>query len=139
MNSKLLICRFNTPWREANKLHLLTIYILYINHYICYKSILTSPTAVCQAIWEVHQGTQSRWESLYNWLLAVMVTSGKKSLINGIAETCTICTMNNPKTSLPKGPQIRPIETRELYPDQNLKIGFPACRDYWEISGSPWS
>lgn len=68
-----------------------------------------------------------------------MVISGKKSLINGIAETCTMCTMNNPKTSLPKGPQIRPIETRELYPDQNLKIGFPAYWDYWEISGSPWS
>ena len=49
--------------------------------------------------------THYRREVLYNRLVEVMVTSGMKSIISQIVETCPICTMNNSNTRPPKGPR----------------------------------
>ena len=55
-----------------------------------------------------------------------MVTSGTRSIISQIVETCPICTMNNPNTRPLRGPQIRPVQTRGTYPGEDWQADFTA-------------
>ena len=75
-----------------------------------------------QAIREAHQRTQYGREVVYNLLAEVMVTPGMKSIISQIVETFPICTMNNPSTRPPRGPQVRSIQTRGTYPEEDWQI-----------------
>ena len=47
-----------------------------------------------------------------------------KSIISQRVETWFLCTMNNSNTRLPRGPQIKPIETRGTYPGEDWKTDF---------------
>ena len=76
-------------------------------------------SATCQAIRETHQGTHYGRQALYNWLVEVMVTPGMKSIISQIAEICLTCAMNNLKTGLLRGLQIRSIQTRGTHPGED--------------------
>ena len=53
-----------------------------------------------------------------------MVTSGMRSIISQIGETCPIHTMTNPNTRPLRGPQIRPVQTRGTNPGEDWKDDF---------------
>ena len=53
--------------------------------------------------WRLIKELTTGREALYNWLVKVIVTPGMKRIISPVAETCPICTVNNPDTGPTRG------------------------------------
>ena len=61
---------------------------------------------------------------VYNWFSEFMVSSGARSIISYIVETCSICTMNSLNNRPLRGPQIRPVQTWGTYPREDWQVDF---------------